>query len=85
MTAAVLGVILNLAIWFAIHVVWREVVQVASGPLQMDLPVLTSIDWLAATLSLLAIFVVFRFRLGMSTVLSGAAGVGLALHLAGMA
>jgi chromate transporter len=40
-TAAVVGVVLNLAVWFALHVVFREVRPSASGP---DLPVLSSID-----------------------------------------
>lgn len=83
-TAAVVGVILNLAIWFAIHVVWREVAVVEAGPLAMELPVLQSINWIAAALSALAILAVFRLKLGMATVLAGAAGLGLALHLAGL-
>lgn len=82
-TAAVVGVILNLAIWFAIHVVWTEVERVGLGPVQMELPVLPSINWIAAALSLLAIVAVFRFKLGMATVLGGAAGLGLVLHVVG--
>jgi chromate transporter len=83
-TAAVVGVILNLAIWFAIHVVWREVARIEAGPLSLELPVLGSIDWAAAVLSALALIAVFRLKLGMATVLGGAAAIGLALHLAGM-
>lgn len=84
-TAAVVGVILNLALWFAIHVVWSEVAVVDLGPLAMELPVLWSINWIAAALSALAILAVFHGKLGMATVLAGAAGLGLALHLAGLA
>lgn len=84
-TAAVVGVILNLAIWFAIHVVWREVLRVDAGPLSLELPVLGSIDWVAAALSVLALIAVFRLKLGMATVLSGAAALGLSLHLVGLA
>jgi chromate transporter len=82
-TAAVVGVILNLAIWFAIHVVWREVARIEASPLSLELPVLASIDWAAAVLSALALIAVFRLKLGMATVLGGAAALGLALHLAG--
>ena len=39
-TASVVGVILNLAIWFAIHVVWTEVRRIEAGPLSLELPVL---------------------------------------------
>ena len=83
-TAAVVGVILNLSIWFAIHVAWREVTQVTAGPLSLEMPVISSIDWAAAGLSGLALVTVFRLKLGMTTVLAGAAALGLALHLAGI-
>ncbi|MCZ8081395.1 MAG: chromate efflux transporter [Rhodobacteraceae bacterium] len=83
-TAAVVGVILNLAIWFAIHVVWRDVARVEAGPLSLELPVLASIDWVAAGLSVLALIAVFRLKLGMATVLGGAAALGLILHLVGL-
>lgn len=83
-TAAVVGVILNLSIWFAVHVIWSEVVQITAGPLSMELPVLASLDWAAAGLSVLALIAVFWLRLGMTTVLAGAAALGLALHLAGL-
>ncbi len=83
-TAAVVGVILNLAIWFAIHVIWRDVMRVEAGPLSVELPVLASVDWAAAALSALALFAVFRLKLGMATVLAGSAALGLALHLAGI-
>lgn len=82
-TAAVVGVILNLAIWFAVHVIWREVIRVDAGPLWIELPVLGSIDWIAALLSVLALIAVFRLKLGMVTVLGGAAVAGIALHLVG--
>ena len=85
MTAAVVGVILNLAIWFAVHVIWREVVTWQAEPLSLDLPVPGSIDWAAAALSALALVAVFRLKLGMATVLGGAAALGVALHFAGLA
>lgn len=83
-TAAVVGVILNLAIWFAIHVIWREVARVEAGPLSLELPIIASIDRAAAILSALALLAVFRLKLGMATVLGGAAALGVALHLAGL-
>ncbi len=83
-TASVVGVILNLAIWFAIHVVWTEVRRIEAGPLALELPVLASIDLAAAGLSALALFAVFRLKLGMATVLGGSALLGLALYALGM-
>jgi chromate transporter len=82
-TASVVGVILNLAIWFAVHVIWREVQRIEAGPLSMELPVPGSIDWIAAVLSVLALVAVFRLKLGMTTVLAGAAGLGVCLHAMG--
>lgn len=82
-TAAVVGVILNLAVWFAVHAIWREVSVWQAGPLSLDLPVLGSIDWAAAGLSVLAIIAVFQLKLGMATVLGGAAVLGIAIHVAG--
>ncbi|MEG3180730.1 chromate efflux transporter [Sphingomonas sp. LT1P40] len=84
-TAAVVGVILNLALWFAIHAVFRQVVPVVAGPVRFDLPVLTSIDPWTAVLTLAAIVAVFRLKLGVFTVLALAAGAGVALRLAGLA
>lgn len=83
-TAAVVGVILNLALWFAVHVIWSRVVAVRLGPLRMDLPDLYSINPVAAVLSALALWAIFRLRLSMVTVLAGAAALGVALHLAGL-
>ncbi|MDO8882028.1 chromate efflux transporter [Pseudotabrizicola sp.] len=84
-TAAVVGVILNLALWFAVHVIWREVVRLEAGALSLELPVLASVDWAAAALSVIALLAVFRAKLGMATVLAGAGVLGLALHLVGLA
>lgn len=83
-TAAVAGVILNLALWFALHVIWAEVWIWQAGPVRLSLPVLTSINPWAAILAALALVAVFRLRLGMATVLAGAAALGLGLHLAGL-
>jgi chromate transporter len=83
-TAAVVGVILNLALWFAIHAVFRETVAVGAGPVAFDAPVLTSIDPWAAVLTLFALVAVFRLKLGLFTVLALCAGAGVALRLAGL-
>ncbi len=71
------GVILNLALWFAIHVVFRQVVSVDWRGIGPDLPVPSSIDRRAAALSALAMLAMFRFRLGMLPTLAacGVSGV----------
>lgn len=83
-TAAVVGVILNLSIWFALHTLFRETVPVHAFPLDFDRPVLTSVDIPALVLSIAAATAIFRFKLGMLTVLAGSCAAGVALRLAGV-
>jgi chromate transporter len=83
-TAAVVGVILNLAVWFALHTVFREVRPVTAGPLRLDVPVLASVDPFALVLALAAIVAVFRFGAGMVPTLAACAAAGMALHGAGL-
>jgi chromate transporter len=80
-TAAVVGVILNLAVWFALHTLFRETraVDVPFG--KMDLPILGSVNWPAAILTSAAIFAVFRLKLGVLPLLAGCAGAGLIYFL----
>ena len=82
-TAAVVGVILNLAVWFAIHTVFRQVQPLAVGPLRFDLPVPSSLDPAALLLAAAAILAVFRFKVGMIPTLAACATAGVVLHLAG--
>jgi chromate transporter len=83
-TAAVVGVILNLAVWFALHVIFGEVRTVTSLGLDLDVPVWGSVNWAAALLVIAAMVAVFRFRLGTLTVLAGSAVAGLALAAVGL-
>ncbi|KMO28332.1 chromate efflux transporter [Methylobacterium aquaticum] len=83
-TAAVVGVILNLAVWFALHTLFRTVRPVTFGPLRLDLPVLASVDPYALALALAAVVAVFRFRVGMLPVLGACAAAGVGLRLAGL-
>ncbi len=68
-TAAVVGVILNLSVWFALHVLFREVSEVSIGPLHTSLPALASLDWRAALLAGLAAVLLFRVHASMLAVL----------------
>lgn len=74
-TAAVVGVILNLAVWFGIHVLFREIQSFGFGP---DLPVLASVDWRAAFLAALAALLLLKFKQGMLTVLGISAAFSMA-------
>jgi chromate transporter len=75
-TAAVVGVILNLALWFGLHVLFRQVGIVAVGPLSISWPAWSSFDFSAGLLALIAAFAVFRLKLGMLAVLPAMALLG---------
>jgi chromate transporter len=83
-TAAVVGVVLNLAIWFALHTVFREVRPVDGYGLRFDMPVPQSVNLWALAISVAAIIAIFRFKVGMITTLLACSAVGIALHLAGL-
>ena len=83
-TAAVVGVILNLSIWFALHTVFRETVPIRSLGLSFDMPVWSSVDVPALALAIAAATAIFRFNLGMLTVLAGSCAAGVLLRLAGL-
>ncbi len=83
-TAAVVGVILNLAIWFAIHTLFREVVRVRGYGLSFDAPVLASVDPWALVLALGAAIAIFRFKAGMLQTLAACCAVGVVLYFAGL-
>lgn len=78
------GVILNLSIWFALHTVFRETTPIRSAGLSFDMPVLSSIDLPALVLALAAATAVFRFNLGMLTVLGGSCAAGITMRLVGI-
>jgi chromate transporter len=82
-TAAVVGVILNLAIWFGIHTIFGAVHPVRWGPLGFDAPVWTSLNGWALALSAAAMVAMFRLKLGMLPTLAATSAAGIALYLAG--
>ena len=84
-TAAVVGVILNLALWFALHVLFRTLLEVEVGFGSLELPVLASINWAAFLLSVAALLAVFRLRLGVLPVLAACAAAGIVLRLTELA
>jgi len=80
-TAAVVGVILNIALWFALHVLFAHVTAVDHGLLRLWTPDFASFDWLAGALSLLAALLLPSRHMGVIAVLAICAGLGLAVRL----
>ena len=80
-SAAVVGVVLNLAVWFALHTLFGEVQTVDVGPAHLLLPVPATLDWGAALVTVGSVLAVFRWKIGVLPLLGGAALVGVLLHL----
>ncbi|MEM9592101.1 MAG: chromate efflux transporter [Pseudomonadota bacterium] len=78
-TAAVVGVILNLSLWFALHVIFKTVTATEMGPLRFWAPELASFQWDAALLAVLAALLIFGAKLGILTTLAICAGASLTL------
>lgn len=78
-TAAVLGVVANLALWFALHVLFLRTSAIAT-PWDRDLllPELTSLDPVAAALAIAASAALIRFKVNMLLVIAGCAAAGVA-------
>lgn len=83
-TSAVVGVVLNLAVWFALHTLFRATVPIAMGPIRFDAPVATSLDPWATLLAIAAAIAVFRLRVGVISTLLACSAAGLGLHAAGL-
>ena len=83
-TAAVVGVILNLSIWFGLHTLFRQTSPVSSFGLSFDMPVWSSLDIPALVLAIAAAAAIFRFGMGMLTVLAGSCAAGVLMRLAGL-
>ena len=81
-TASVVGVILNLAVWFALHTWFHQGHLVAAFGLHFEVPVLGSIEPWAVSLSVAAGVAILWFRLGMVQTLLACSGAGLLLHYA---
>ncbi len=78
-TAAVVGVVMNLALWFSLHVVFGEVQTIHLPGVEMDASVLHSIKWDAAILCSLAMVAMLRFKIGMLPTLMACAAIGVLL------
>jgi chromate transporter len=84
-TAAVVGVILNLAIWFALHTWFREAWHLRGFGFSFDLPVIGTFEPWTILFSVAAMIAIFRFRAGMIPTLLACSAAGVLLHIAGVA
>ena len=81
-TAAVVGVVLNLALWFGLHVLFAEVEVLEAAGAHLLLPVPASLQVVPAALAALAALLLLHFRLGVAATLGLSGALGLAWGLA---
>ncbi len=79
-TAAVVGVILNLTVWFGLHVFFRSVSAADVGPFTFWRPEVATLDGLTVALAGIAALALFRFHVGLARTLVLTGGIALAWH-----
>ncbi|MBC7281368.1 chromate efflux transporter [Hoeflea sp.] len=80
-TAAVVGVISNLAVWFALHVLFARLGEAAFGPFALPVPDPATLNAAALTIALCAGVALLRYHLNLLLVLGGATLAGIAVTL----
>ena len=83
-TAAVVGVIAYLGLWFGLRLLFAETELLNLGPISMDWPSLGSLQLPALLLSLLAAGLLFVLRCGLFTTVAIMAAMGMILELSGL-
>ncbi len=78
-TAAVVGVILNLSLWFALHVVFGTVTKTEAGILRLWVPDGTTLNWQAVALIALSAVLLLRAHLAIGWALGLSAAAALVL------
>ncbi len=76
-TAAVVGVVLNLSIWFALHTLFGSVAEAKALGLRLLVPDWMTLDWAAAIITASAMVAMLRFKIGMIPTLAASSTVGL--------
>jgi chromate transporter len=80
-TAAVVGVILNLTVWFALHTIFSDVQETTAAGLRLWLPAWQTIQWPSLVLAAGAAIAMFRFNVGMMPTLAASALLGCGYFL----
>jgi chromate transporter len=84
-TAAAVGMILNLSVWFGLRTLFGQIERIHFSYFRFEFPEFTTIDLWAVALFLCAMLAVFRFKLGTAATLIGSSAVGVALYMLGLA
>ncbi len=84
-TAAVVGVIANLAVYFALHTLFDDTNKITTGPFSFEKPVLGSVDIVAVAITALACIIIFWRGWSVLRTLGVCASAGIAVYLVGLA
>lgn len=79
-TAAVVGVILNLTVWFALHVVFGTVNHLQVGVLNLWMPEISTLDWRVVILATVSGILLLWRRWSIPAALGAAALLSLGMH-----
>jgi chromate transporter len=79
-TAAVVGVVLNLAVWFSLHTLFGTVTSARFGPLRLLVPELATVNVAACLVAILALSLTFWWKRGMAVTLAASACLGAVLY-----
>ena len=80
LSAAVVGVVLNLAVWFSLHTLFGTVTTERFGPLQLLLPEFGTVNVGTCLVTILALLLTFWWKRGMAVTLTASAVFGIVLY-----
>jgi chromate transporter len=83
-TAAVVGVIANLGLYFAVNTLFAETTTITTGPLNLQVPEWDTVRWVPAAIAIIAGVLIFKVKWSVLRVLGISAALGLVAGLAGL-
>jgi chromate transporter len=83
-TAAVVGVVLNLAVWFALNTIFGSLYDAYFLGAHLQIPVLDTISMPSLVIAIVALLALFRFKIGMIYTIAGCAALGVGYHVTRM-
>lgn len=82
-TASIVGVIFNLSLWFVLKALFLQSKDLKYGILDFNYPILSSLDWYAAGICLIAIFMQFNLKAGLFSILGVSTTLGIIIKVLG--
>jgi chromate transporter len=80
-TAAVVGVLLNLVIWFSLHVLFEDIDLKTIGMINVYIPVWNTVEWASLLISTGALIATFKYKVGMIPTLIASGALGITYYM----